>query len=463
MSGITNEMDQLFQIRPQMKNIFDFNGTLRDYLHGIQTSIPHNSEKETNPLTSTIIHTINKETQRLLPNVSAPISLENQLSTFPIVSYADHHSLLNYALLYNSNLLYTEVIKNLKLPYAVVFASGSIPMVNKCHPRGFYFKKEKFNFFGEKQSKLPVFLFEGKLNSGNSKDITTLLTHSENSLTLEEKKFLEYLFFDCLEIEKVSKNYESFSDQLSYLNYNLWKHYFDSSIRDSLPHLIYLQSNPIISELLIDQINDPNSLISLILFDPKIRRKILDNFSEIPCCWGENMGSHLFWGIIERRGKTRVIALTVNESSNALIADDFHVPLEKESIIDALQTKKIYQTSFFDLLLMTFMGGYLTLGGFNQLEYLPSMQQTHVQTLRQIGLNDTADRFATRVTNQLICGLFPYSFDSGIDLIWHYNSRNGEFNGNLDRGLTQEDIDQTLNMKLKDMIAAAIDIIMQNT
>jgi hypothetical protein len=440
-----------------MQRIFDYPGTFKDFASEIAAAVPpKNSE-------SFLSGMILKEAQRILPKEISLDSLENQLAACPLISYADHLGLLNYKLLYNSNLLYAEIIKQLQLPYVVVFASGSIPMVNRSHPRGFYFKGRKFNFFGEKQCKLPVFLFQGKLDSDRKKGIPGIcISYDKELLSEEEKIFLEFLFYDGLDMENVSKIDGTFSDQITFLNFKLWKYYFDKAIRDSVPGIIYLQSNRIISDFLIHEIKKEDSLISLILFDRGVRRLYLKNFMEIPCCWGENLGSQLFWGVIERRDKTRLIPLQVDDSSQTLVGENFTVKLEREVITDALQSKKILQTSFFDLLLVTFLEGYLTLGGFNQVEYLKQMQTAHVKTLREIGMTEGANRFAARVTNGLVCGMFPFHFDSGIDLIWHYNSHNGRFNGNLNGGLTQRELDQMLAVKVKDMILQAAAAMLEN-
>jgi len=457
MSQINTKVNNFFEKRPGMRKVYKNSGTFKDYIKGMAATIPNKNE-------DSILHRfIIKEAKRLLPEYIDFDMLEKQLTTHPLISYADHHSFLNYKLLYNSNLLYAELIKQLGLPYVVVFASGNVPMVNRSHPRGFYFKGRKFNFFGEKQSKLPVFLFKGKLEAKKNKGIGSIcISYDKNSLTAEEEKFLNYLFFDCLRIEKASESHEVFSDQLTLLNYKLWKYYFDSKIRDSIPDIIYLQSNPLISEMLIHQLNREDSLISLILFDPKVRRLFLENFWGIPCCWGEGMGSHFFWGVIERKGKKRIIPLHLDESSNSLMGENFGIDLERATLIEALKAKKILQTSFFDLLSVIFMEGYMALGGFNQLEYLPRMQQMHIKCLEEKGLKEMAQKFKSRVTDGLICGMLPFDFDSGIDLLWHYNSNNGKFNGNLDRGLTKEDLNGLLEKNVSDMILSAIELMLAN-
>jgi len=433
------KMEDFFSKKPGIRKKYEFPGTFREFAAGIAKSV-----------------TVVEEAARILSKEVSPELLENQLSRHPIISYADHHGLLNYKLLYNSNILYAEIIKEMKLPYVVVFASGSVPLVNTSHGRGFYFKKQKFNFFAERPSKAPVYLFPNKLCAEKEKGIDSILnSYPRDLLTGEEKKFLEFLFFDCLNVKEATEHYERFSDQLTFLNYKVWKYYFDKSIRNSIPDIVYLQTNQILVKLLIDEIKKEDSLISLILFDPKVREVFLKIFYGIQCCWGDDRGSYLFWGIYGK--KKRFIRLQFDPSSNSVVGKDTRLELNRENVIEHLMTKKILQTVFFDFLIITFLGGYLVLGGFNQIEYLTHMQKAHIKSLKEIGMSDMADDFASRLTDGFICGMLPFTSDSGIDLIWHYNSTGGKFNGNLDRGLTQDDLDKMLNMKLKTLIYSAVE------
>ncbi|MCX6581734.1 MAG: hypothetical protein NT166_16305 [Candidatus Aminicenantes bacterium] len=456
-------LEDFFKLRPRMFEKYEYPGSFRDFARDIAGEITPRKQEVS------VQDSILNQVRRVIGGVGAislsPERLDRQLSQYPVISYADHHGLLNYKLLYNSNLLYGEIAKELKLPFAVVLAAGNVPLDNMSYPRGFYFKKRKFNFFGAEESRSPVFLFEKKLRVDRRVGIDGFITgEARGTLTAEEKKFLDFLFFDCLEIEKAAGLYDAFSDQITFLNYKLWQYYFDKSLRDSIPRLIYLPSNTVVLDILCREIMNKDSLISLILFDAGVRRVFLRNFSGTAGCWGENSGSHLFWGVSQKKKYKRLIRLSVDDTANSLVGEgeNFSLALERETLVTALKAKKILPTLFFDYLIMTFLGGYLTLGGFNQLDYLPQMQRAHIKSLQEIGMHDLADRFSSRVTNGLVCGMIPCEFDSGIDLIWHYNSHNGKFNGNLELGLTRDDLDRILDMKVRDMILSAVETMLEN-
>jgi hypothetical protein len=452
---MNQEIEDFFSQREGLRKKYEYPGTFKDYVGEIAESVCASPQAHKSIMNKLII----EETRRILLNEISHQALEQQLSRYPLLSTADHHGLLNYGLLYNSNILYGEIIKKLKLPFVVVAATGNVPLINISYPRGFYFKGEKFNFFSERKSKIPVFLFELKLSATRNQGIQSLITNIDNtSITPEERKFLEHLLFDCLEIEEVSQKFATFTDQITYLNYKLWKYYFDKSIRDSMPDIIYFQVNHVLVNTLIEEIKKEDSLISLILFDPDVRLFFLKNFYDIQGAWKDDRGTKFFWGISEKK---RFVSLEIDLLTNSLVGENFRIELQREAVIEALKTDRILPTLFLTFLIITFLEGYVALGGSNQLDYLPRMQEALVKSLKEIGMNELAERFASRVTDALICGMFAFDFDSGIDLLWHYNSSEGKFSGNLDRGITQDDLDRINNTKVREMIRKGIQTMMK--
>jgi len=442
-----------------MRQKYQYPGTFRDMASHISQPIATFPPNDSEHLRKAIL----KKIEHLLPNHISPQLLDSQLKTSPFIATADHHALLNYKLLYNSNLLYMYIIKNLKIPYMVVSATGSIPLTNNSYPRGFYFKKQKFNFFSKGKSNVPVFLFQSKLSGRRSEGLKSIiLNYSRELLNPEEEKFLEYLFFEALEIEKAGEEYDLFSDQITFLNFKLWKYYFEKSFRPEIPGLVYFQVNDIIKDALIQALQDENSFVSRVLFDPAVRKAIKENFNGIQGAWENgDKGTMFFWGVSESQ---RFVNLRIDTAGNCLKGEveNIVIPFNRDSIIDALLSKKIVPSLFLDFLIITFQEGYIALGGFNQLEYLPQMQKAFVKTLEEIGMPGKAAYFANRVTDGLICGMFPFRFDSGIDLIWNYNNTGGKFNGNLDGGLRHEDIEKMADQPVKDMIAHALETMLDS-
>jgi hypothetical protein len=445
---------RFFNQRAQIRKIYDFPGSFKELVHEkLKSRIVPKQRK------GAFHRSILKEAGRLLPEVVSAHNLDNQLAEFPVLSVADHHGLLNHHLLYQSNILYAEILKELNLKTMCVLATGNIPLLNVSHPRGFYFKKEKFNFFRKKDANTPVFLLKEKLNADRNAGLESfIVSYPKESLSSDELQYLETLFFHKLEIENASLNYHQFSDQVTLLNNRIWKSYFDENIRHEVPDLIYLQANQIILDALLEELNKPESLLLTILFDPEIRKIYLKNFLEIPGCWGANRGSHFFWGISERNSLT---SLRFSSGCDYLLGENIFIPYRKEEICRELRLKRIIPTLFIDMLIITFLEGYAALGGFNQIEYLHQMQQAHIKSLKEAGMNNLADLFASRITDGLICGMAPLPYHSGLDMIWHYNSKDGRFSGNINRGLTHAELDVIKNKKVRDLIESGISTISQ--
>ncbi|MCG8572351.1 MAG: hypothetical protein MJB14_19645 [Spirochaetes bacterium] len=447
-----SDLNSFFNSNLKIKEIYYSSDLYSDYIEKISGKCKYEVTE------SQIQKEILNKASRILKNRFSTDILSTQLKNYPLISVADHHGLLNYKLLYNSNILFYHIIRKLNLPYIVVLATGDIPLKNISFPRGFYFKNQKFNFFNKKESTIPVHLINSVVNTGSNKTIDDIVLNFKSlNITSEEKKFLDHLFYEGLNFDKSSENYGQFSDQLSYLNFKIWKYYFSKNLRDSIPDIIYIQSNQIVKNIFKEEISKDNSLIAKILFDSSVRNLVLKNFQGIQSCWSKHSGTHFFWGI---SAKKNIFPLYCSDD-NTLVGKDLTLSLNKEDIIESLDENKIRLSNFFHYLMTTFIGGYCVLGGFNQLEYLPQMQTAHIKTLKKLGMSDLADQFASRITDGFICGMLPFQFDSGIDLIWHYNSTNGKFNGNLDRGITQEQLDEILAMPMKTLIETGVSTMLE--
>lgn len=435
---------------PKIRKIYEENNTWKEYSSTLQKRLP--GPRPLGKLGRAIID----EAQRLLPHRISIENLEKQLINYRLISTADHHGLLNYKLLYNSNILFSRLTSEFNPPFLIVPSSGNIPLTNISYPRGFYFKNKKFNFFSERKSRGPVFLFDGRIAGNEKKGLSSFISNLDSiPLTKDELNFLEYLFFHELEIHKISQEVISFQDQISLLNFKLWKYFFRKDIRSRIPDILYLQVNKLIEHVLMDELRDKNSLISSILFNREIRNEYLKRFNGIRGAWGdEGKGSHFFWGIDENQ---RFINLVTDANWNLLKGENFKLDLIPEAVMVGLEKKQISPTLFMDFLIIAFLEGYVCLGGSNQLDYLPLMQGAHVSCLNNLKMTSTAEDFSKRITDGLICGLIPFEYGSGMDLIWEHNSHNGKFNGNLDEGLSEEKLKYIDNLKMQKLIENGIE------
>ncbi len=447
-----------FRKRPHLAEIYHSYGnfTLDEYFQILARAIqPSGTVKKS-------LHTsIITETKRLLGDKIDMTAFETQISNFPVVSTADHHGILSSKILYNSNIVYSQLTDSLNLKYIPVLSSGGIPFNNESHPGGFFFNGNKIRFIKSKYEDVPVSHYKAGIQSGNS--IVDLIVNLNglniiNPLNDEETKFLEYLCFDTLDINSICSEHSVFSDQVTIVNYKLWKLFFAQGFHNRISELVYLQMDRIIKTILIEEIQNPESLVSKILFDKNTLDVFIRNFQDIPGCWGERNGSFLFWEVrSDNKGLGR---LEHKPGSGLLCGRGKKFTLDRDCIISALNNGLIQPTLFFNFLLLSFEGGLFTLGGFNQVDYLGEMQAAFIRSLSEIGLPGAADDFAKRVTNGFICGMNPFHFESSIDMLWEFNSVNGVFNGNLDRGITPEGLASVGKRRLKELIDDALPVLL---
>lgn len=439
----------IFVSRPNIYKYFVNNNKFECFINNlVDENVKKNKISNDNNL---IIDIITNEVTRIFRDEVLSKKIKKQLKKYKIISTADHHGLLHYDLLLNSNILFSEIIKKINLDYLIVLSSGSVPLCNISYPRGFYFQNKKYNFFPKKYNNTPVCLLNEN-SFKNSNSINDIVINLDDNLDKEKIRFLEKLFFDTININEITNENINFSDQISILNRKIWKTFFNSSIRDKVPELIYLQLEKIIGIYLEQELKNDSSLLSLILFEEKVRNIYLNNFKNIQGCWGDNSGTEFFWGVSK---KNKLIKLKINKKLNALEGKEFYLDINNEEIINAIKKQKIIPNVMLVFLIITFMNDYVALGGFNQIDYLPKMQNAHIKSLKEIGKNELAQEFSTRITDGFICGMMPLEFDSSIDMLWHYNSENGIFNGNLDNGICYNKLDKILNMKVPEMIHSA--------
>ena len=173
---MTNNLIDFFKKRPDLRERFIFPGTFRDYAGDISRSLKNKKQD------SSFRNRIVKETERILGNEISIDLLDEQLKKHQLISYADHHGLLNYKLLYNSNILYSLISKEMKLPFVVVMATGNIPLKNISYPRGFYFKGSKYNFFKKKLRDIPVYLIESKLRGDKNVGLDSIILSTNSNI-----------------------------------------------------------------------------------------------------------------------------------------------------------------------------------------------------------------------------------------------------------------------------------------
>ncbi|HBD93231.1 MAG: hypothetical protein A2015_10970 [Spirochaetes bacterium GWF1_31_7] len=447
---MNNKLDLLFRQRPMMKDWYNSKKSLAEYSKSVLSDI--NCFESEGILSSAITR---KAGEILKDRINTGL-LNQQLRSVPLISTADHHGLLHYKLLYNSNIILSEVMRFCSMPYSVVLSTGNIPLNNQSYPRGFYFKNAKFNFFPAKYGEQPVGLFTNKIKHTRFNEI--IVSYDKNiELSKEEISFLYYLFDHLLPEDSVYNLCSTFSEQITLLNFDLWKFFFDENIRDSIPGLIYLETTSLVREIMINELQKESSLLSLILLDKQTRDIFIEEFHNINGCWGDEFGSYFFWGVSDNKKLQRLEVM-----DNALSGKDIIIEMTAENIINAIRTKTIFPTLFLSFYIVTFLEDITCFGGFNQIEYLTHMKQAYIRVFERIDRPEMVQRLRRKKTDALICGMIPLQYNSSIDMLWHFNSKNGIFNGNLKGGLTNRDLFSVNSQSIGNMVRGGVESMLEN-
>jgi hypothetical protein len=442
------QLNRFLEKRPALKVHYEHEGSFRQYVEHFVAGVPKNQPGRL---------------ARLICNNAARTSgvdndaLLDQLKEFPLVSTADHAGIMQYPILFNSNLLLSGMMKQFGQPYHVVLASGRIPLGNASYPRGFIFSSKKFNFFGDTKTKIPVSLLDEGLNISENFRLLGLLTNGKaySECSYNQKKYLDCIFLNELFRDTRKLFGLPFVEQLPYINEQLWNLFFSKETRSGIPKLVYLNIEEIVRQLVVADLADENSLLYRLLFEQGVRRIYLHEFSNLYGCWSNYSGTHFFWGV---GPKLTLHPLRLNHSQTHLVAlhssgQDRSIPLQPDAIIEAVLSRRIIPSIFTEMFLLAFVEGYTLLGGFNQVDYLAWMRVQHERCLLRLGEWPLAARFARTPTDGLICGLMPFpQWESSLDMIWAHNSTDGRFHGNLDGGLTRADLDKMMDTSMKELI-----------
>ncbi len=435
--------------RPEVRRAYRSGESLAGYLEGFA---PQDALSPSEPACTIVV----KRAHALLPETVDPTRLTGQLCQVPLVSSADHAGVLHFGILYNANLMYGAWLAARRLPYQLVFASTRVPLNNASHPRGVSLAGTKHNFFSKEYQRIPICLLSEGIGKPGITGLADLFRpDSLKNLDGEQRKFLEALFLEALDLPGLCREGGRFDQQSARINARLWPHYFAAAQRSLMPALLHVPTEQVVHDLVMAGLQDPASLIWQVCFDPEFRAVYRAEFSGVTGAWDDHGGTHFFWAV---DGHRRLVALRLNPAGDRLqaldpAADVADLSFRAESVMAALSQGRLVPSLFVEMLVNAFGGAFTLLGGFNQVQYLSEMKAAHVRCLQRLGEPDLAERFARVRTDGLICGPMPFpQWSSGLDLIWHHNSTNGRFNGNLDGGLSPADIDTMMASPMKTLI-----------
>jgi hypothetical protein len=344
----------------------------------------------------------------------------DELRRSPVALTANHHGVDYFAQSVQGTLLFAlSKCQGSNSPPAIpIFACGNIPMNNLTYPLGMLFYAAGSSQLEAGPRKVPIFPdrhkrtmvsrapgYDAAMIQRAIKRIDGLAGQGEVGPEVADRarKVLaaEYAAPPVMSLE-------SYSDQAVVLSHRLWKLCFAEP--DAAPDVVVLELERLVATLLQSDLSNPESLASRVMFDHRLRRRVLAELDGERICWsrrnlsqrlrtatsqdGESVSSNgcgtlFFWGV---DGSGRKVPLTLERrlgSDERLRGVDdrgeaWDLPFTPSALMDGLLENRLIPSLFTCYLTVALARGVTCLGGYYQAEYLPAIQEGIVKGLRAI-------------------------------------------------------------------------------
>jgi hypothetical protein len=392
------------------------------------------------------IEVVSAYSRRLLGSESAKL-LERHLENSPVVLTANHHGVDYKYITVQGTIAFSlpkiQAVSAEVPPIIPVLACGIVPLSNYSFPRGIILSR-KIEVPVSPADSVKTFLkvpLIPSIYSHSLVDVTGPITRRMVSYAAKRLRKLgqEGKLFEkevkCLSIllgEYIGDGILSlpdYSEQAVVLNPKVWKRMFAPSIRPNVPELAYLEMERVVTGLLERDLQDKESLIYNLLFDPELRKALLESLDGHFGCWDLGklrmlsdfgIGDHLesedvrgcgtvFFLNVSDEG--RRIPLIIRENgpqptlTGVIPGRNISVPLAPDDLRQMLREKKLLPGLFLSFTTLAFARGIRCIGGFHQVDYLPGMQQGVIRALESRGLHDWAEKCARVATENFLTGM----------------------------------------------------------
>ncbi len=361
------------------------------------------------------------------------------LEAHPFILTANHHGVDFFAQSVQGSLIFSlpRFETGNSASTIPVFSFGNIPLNNLTYPRGVLLYNINGYNLDKMPIKLPIFSNRQKRDmvsaaSAMDQGMVKRAQTRFDALVREEKicptlnNSIRVLFNDTYAAPEVLQQ-PSYSLQATKLNHSVWRRLFQSGTK--YPEMVYLEIEKIVTDLLIKDLHNPESLAHIVMFEPSIRKRILSKLDGDRACWDTKMldqrlkadqkklrslhggGTHLFWGIDSRRRRIPLSLIHHNGGKAVLSGIDdsgkkLEVPFEVERIVEALQRQQLLPSLFTCFLVTAFARGMVCAGGYFQAAYLPIMQRAVREALEeQNGYGDVAQVLSNTVSDTYLSGM----------------------------------------------------------
>lgn len=186
----------------------------------------------------------------------------------------------------------------------------------------------------------------------------------------------------------------------------------------------YLDAERLATALILRDLEDPDSLVSLTLRDHAFRRALYDALDGVSGCWRlaalrsgvkeerAKGGTMLFWG---RDAKNYRRAQMIDDGTG-FVNGSGNDRTSYSDLAEALQRGSLLPGLFMVFLVLLFARGFRCFGGYFQADYLAKMQQGLCKALRATGHSALAEVIAARETEGYLSGPLFLTNARGVPL-----------------------------------------------
>src|SRR3989338_1316209 len=366
---------KVFEERPILKDVYEHFGNepILDYS---ARSLKFGASLEPERVAS-FIEILKKEIEKLLGKDIAE-KAGDDVKKLGYVSTIDHHGLPCLPSFFQGDLVQSFANKQNGVNTVLVLSCATISLDNHSYPRGITFYKDG------KLCKIPIF---------NSKDRSNC-TYLQKAYTKNEiQKFFIKIpeLFSNIKIKELFESkevlsFEYYWQQVSHLNFHLWK--MIPGCEDV--NFVEIPEELIAINLIQKAHIDKGTLISKMLFNQKWLDAFEELFDGVTGSFNSKTGkgTFLFWGA---EGSMRI---RLNRRGQDLVDlnGKIFAKLEPEEIKKSLAEGKLMPNMSLCMIMFSFYHGLTLGGGYSQVDYLTVIKKRYLKMLRKFDENKEAKK-----------------------------------------------------------------------
>ena len=378
------------------------NRTLGEYSNQIWEGSPLGSENRVSPGFMGAIERICHK------RFGMHVDIRKQLHNQPVVLSAHHTAPLFHPIAIQTLL---AAVAGSRSPDVVpVLCTDWIPMDNLFYPRGILIPGKEhthcINLFGKSARKRVVSGME-PFSIEEYEKVLEGIEKISGSGDMDAEHFVR-------SIELVSKFYgddgvlaqESYGEQCALINYKMCK--------EILPEkeFVFINISELATELLIAQLQDEQSIVYQLLFNPLVTESFIRQLDGVGGCWSlaRQQGSVLFWSVEEQRMQPFTIY-----NAGELLGKNASLTLTPDRVIGALESGAIIPGMALVFSQLMFAEGVTCVGGMRQIVYNTAIRKACAESLRPLR-PEIYDEILDHPVDMIVAGLFPLVSSKGLPL-----------------------------------------------